>query len=230
MAPLENILSCPVCGLAQRVEAARPGAAFECVRCGAYLGREPERDSLHLTGALTLAALVLFAPANLYPILRMYWSGAYSESTVWDGVVSLAQSNQWFVATIVFLASIVIPLVKLISLFYLVVSAQLRSRALQHFRTRLWRFVDVIGPWAMLDVFLLAVLVALVKLGTLATVLPGPGLTAFCAVVVLTILASATFDPRLIWMTQKGRTPQRGTTPRQGATTRQGRPTSPKPA
>ena len=206
MASAESIVACPVCALAQRVEAGRLGAVFECVRCGAFLGSEPERDSLHLTGALTLAALVLYVPANLYPILTMYWSGAYSESTVWDGVVSLARSNQWFVAVIVFLASIAIPLFKLLSLFYLVASAQLRARSLPRLRTRLWRLVDVIGPWAMLDVFLLAVLVALVKLRTLATVLPGPGLAAFCAVVVLTILASATFDPRLIWTTQKSRT------------------------
>jgi paraquat-inducible protein A len=203
MASVENIVACPVCALAQRVEAGRPGVVFECARCGAYIGREPERESLHLTAALTLAALVLYVPANLFPILRMYWSGAYSESTVWDGVVSLAHANQWFVAVVVFLASIFIPLVKLASLLYLVASAQLRSRALPHLRTRLWRFVDVIGPWAMLDVFLLAVLVALVKLRTLATVLPGPGLAAFCAVVVLTILASATFDPRLIWTTSQ---------------------------
>src|SRR3954471_7134967 len=200
MVPVENIVACPVCALAQRIDTGQAGA-FECVRCGAFLGREPERASLHVTGALTLAALVLYVPANLYPILRMYWSGAYSESTVWDGVVSLAQSNQWFVAVVVLLASIVIPLIKLLSLFYLVLSAQLRVRRLQRLRTRLWRFVDVIGPWAMLDVFLLAVLVALVKLGSLATVLPGPGLTAFCAVVVLTVLASSTFDPRLIWTT-----------------------------
>lgn len=206
MPPVENIVACPVCALAQRVEPGRGGAVFECARCGAFLGREAERDSLHLTGALTLAALVLYVPANLYPILTMYWSGAYSESTVWDGVVSLAHSDQWFVATIVFLASIAIPLFKLMSLLYLVVSAQLRSRSLPRLRTRLWRCVDVIGPWAMLDVFLLAVLVALVKLGTLATVLPGPGLTAFCAVVVLTILASTTFDPRLIWTPQPGPT------------------------
>jgi paraquat-inducible protein A len=207
MAPPENIIACPACGLAQRIETSQGSGAFECARCGAFLGREPEPASLHITGALTLAALVLYVPANLYPILRMYWSGAYSESTVWDGVVSLAQSNQWFVAVVVLLASIVIPLIKLLSLFYLVLSAQLRVRRLQRLRTRLWRFVDVIGPWAMLDVFLLAVLVALVKLGSLATVLPGPGLAAFCAVVVLTILASATFDPRLIWTTtQKSRT------------------------
>ena len=202
MATVEDVVACPVCGLPQRVARGQPGV-HECVRCGAFLGREPERDSLHLSGALTLAALVLYVPANLYPILKMYWSGAYSESTVWDGVVSLATSNQWFVAAVVFLASIAIPLLKLATLCYLVISAQLRSRALPRLRTRLWRFVDVIGPWAMLDVFLLAVLVALVKLGTLATVLPGPGLTAFCAVVVLTILASSTFDPRLIWTTSQ---------------------------
>jgi paraquat-inducible protein A len=204
MPSAENIVACPVCALPQRVEGGGEGV-FECVRCGAFLGREPERGSLHLTGALTLAALVLYVPANLYPILRMYWSGAYSESTVWDGVASLARSNQWFVALIVFLASIAIPLFKLLTLFYLVVSAQLRWRAAARLRTRLWRFVDVVGPWAMLDVFLLAVLVALVKLRTLATVLPGPGLTAFCAVVVLTILASSTFDPRLIWTTSPKR-------------------------
>ena len=202
--PHENIVACPICSQPQRVESGR-GGVFECVRCGAFLGGEPERDSLHLTGALTLAALVLYIPANLYPILKMYWSGAYSESTVWDGVVSLAQSNQWFVALIVLMASIVIPLVKLTTLLYLVISSQLRSRSAMHLRTKLWRFVDVIGPWAMLDVFLLAVLVALVKLRSLATVLPGPGLAAFCAVVVLTILASNTFDPRLIWTTSPKR-------------------------
>jgi len=209
MTPARTIVACPVCGLAQRIGPAARGAVFECVRCGAFLGREPARESLHLTAALTLAALVLYVPANLYPILRMYYSGAYSESTVWDGVVSLAHTNQWFVAAIVLMASIVIPLVKLATLLYLVVSAQLRSRALPRLRTRLWRFVDVIGPWAMLDVFLLAILVALVKLRTLATVLPGPGLAAFCAVVVLTILASSTFDPRLIWVKNKNTTSSR---------------------
>ena len=199
----EAIVACPVCAQAQRLDSARAGQVYECIRCGAFLGGAPERESLHVTAALTLAALVLYVPANVYPILRMYWSGAYSESTVWEGVTSLARSNQWFVAAIVFLASIAIPLFKLLALFYLVVTAQLRSRAWPRLRTRLWRFVDIVGPWAMLDVFLLAVLVALVKLRTLATVLPGPGLTAFCAVVVLTILASASFDPRLIWMSSR---------------------------
>jgi len=114
-------------------------------------------------------------------------------------VVSLAQAGQYFVALIVFLASIVIPVLKLAGLLYLVISARFGLGRRLRGRTRIYRFIDVIGPWAMLDVFLLAVLVALVKLGQIATILPGPGLIAFSAVVVLTMLASASFDPRAIW-------------------------------
>jgi paraquat-inducible protein A len=131
--------------------------------------------------------------------MRMHFYGAYSETTVWDGVVGLAQHDQWFVAAIVFLASIAIPLVKLGVLLYLVASTALHGRRGLRERTRIYRFVDIVGPWAMLDVFLLAALVGLVQLGQLATVLPGPGLIAFAAVVVLTMLATASFDPKTIW-------------------------------
>ena len=102
-------------------------------------------------------------------------------------------------AAVVFVASMVVPLLKLAGLLFLVVTTQLGSARWRRLRTQIYRFIDVIGPWAMLDVFLLAVLVALVRLGQLATVLPGRGLIAFTAVVVLTLLASAAFDPRLIW-------------------------------
>jgi paraquat-inducible protein A len=118
---------------------------------------------------------------------------------VWDGVVSLAQTGQYFVALIVFLASIAIPVLKLAGLLYLVISARFKLGRRLRDRVRLYRFIDAVGPWAMLDVFLLAVLVALVKLGEIATILPGPGLVAFTAVVVLTMFASASFDPRAIW-------------------------------
>jgi paraquat-inducible protein A len=127
----------------------------------------------------------------------MEFYGAYSESTVWDGCVRLFQDGMWFVAVIVFLASIMIPLLKLLGLFFLVVTA--RSPRWKRERMRIYRVIDVIGPWAMLDVFLLAILVAVVKLEQLATILPGPGIVAFAAVVILTILASQSFDPRLIW-------------------------------
>lgn len=195
----ETAIACETCGLVQRMAPVQPGTAAECVRCGDTLLQRRRWASLELTAALSLAALILYVPANIYPILRMNLRGMYSESTVWDGVVQLANTNQWLIAAIVFLASMVIPVLKLAGLFFLVISSKLRMGRRLRGRTRIYKFIDRIGPWAMLDVFLLAVLVSLVKLGTWATVLPGPGLLAFAAVVVLTMLATASFDPRLIW-------------------------------
>jgi len=195
---MDTIIACNTCGLTQRVEPLSAGAAAECCRCGSIISEHRAR-SLERTAALSLAALIFYVPANVYPILVMNYHGAYSESTVWDGCVSLFKNGQWLVALIVFFASILIPLFKLLGLFYLTATAKLKSPRRQRERTRIYRLLDLIGPWAMLDVFLLAVLVALVKLRELVTILPGPGLLAFTAVVVLTILASASFDPKLIW-------------------------------
>ena len=195
----ESVVSCDTCGLVQTVPPLSPGTVAECLRCGSFIGARRGTRSLEVTAALSLAALILYVPANIYPIMKMYLYGGYSESTVWDGVVMLMRSDQWFVAVIVFLASMVIPLVKLAGLFSLVVTTRMGWGRRLRSRTQLYKFIDVIGPWAMLDVFLLAVLVALVKLSTWAMILPGPGLLAFTAVVVLTMLASAAFDPKLIW-------------------------------
>jgi paraquat-inducible protein A len=193
------VLACDTCGLVQRLDPLAPGAVAECFRCGSFLTARRSVASLHVTAALSLAALLLYVPANIYPILRMTLYGADSENTIWDGVVSLMHANQPVVAVIVFMASIVIPLVKLAGLFFLVASVRWRLGRRLRARTAIYKFIDRIGPWAMLDVFLLAILVALVKLGQLATVIPGPGLLAFTAVVVLTLLASSAFDPKLIW-------------------------------
>src|SRR6266508_327811 len=169
-----------------------------CLRCWSVIVRH-QGCGLGHTAAFSLAALIFFVPANIYPILLMDFYGAYSESTVWDGCVKLYQDGQWPVATIVFLASILISLLKLLGLFFLVVVSKFRSTFWRQERTWIYKIIDVIGPWAMLDVFLLAILVALVRLGTIATVLPGRGLLAFTAMVVFTILASASFDPTSIW-------------------------------
>src|SRR5438067_10715469 len=124
---------------------------------------------------------------------------SHSENTICDRVVSLMQYNEYFVAAIVFLASIVVPLFKLLGLLFLVASVRWgRGRRLRA-RSQIYKFIEAIGPWAMLDVFLLAILVALVKLGDLGRVIPGPGLLAFTCVVVLTMLASQSFDTKLIW-------------------------------
>lgn len=183
----------------QRLEELGPGLVAECARCGSRLARH-KPSSLGRTAAFSLAALTLYVPANIYPILQMNLYGVQSESTVWDGCRALFQHGEVLVAVIVFLASMVIPFLKLVGLFFLVVTVAVGSGRRRLARTWIYRAIDVIGPWAMLDVFLLSVLVALVKLGELATVLPGPGLLAFTAMVVLTILASGSFDPRLIWV------------------------------
>jgi paraquat-inducible protein A len=191
-------IACETCGLMQQVEKLEPGSRAECCRCMSIIGRR-KINSLGRTAAFSLAALILYIPANIYPILRMNYYGAYSENTVWEGCVNLFKDGQWFVAGIVFLASIVIPFFKLLGLFFLVITTKLRSARGRQQRTWIYKIIAVIGPWAMLDVFLLSVLVALVKLQQIATVLPGRGLLAFTGVVLLTILASASFDPRLIW-------------------------------
>lgn len=195
----ESMVSCDTCGLVQAVEPLAPGMVAECTRCGSFLTARRSTSSLHVTAALSLAALVLYVPANVYPIMKMYLHGAYSESTVWDGIKILMDHQEWAVAIIVFMASMVIPLVKLAGLFSLVVTSRMGWGRRLRGRTHLYKFIDAIGPWAMLDVFLLAVLVALVKLQGWAEILPGTGLLAFTAMVVLTMLASAAFDPKLIW-------------------------------
>ena len=195
-----TLVACKICGLVQRVPALAPGAQAVCPRCGAVVV-EHKVNTLSRTAAFSLGALMFYLPANIYPILQMELYGAHSENTVLDGCVSLFQHGQRLVAVIVFLASLLIPFLKLLGLFYLVITTRFASRRRRLERTWIYRLIDVIGPWAMLDVFLLAILVALVKLGELATVRPGPGLFAFAAVVVLTILATTSFDPAQIWET-----------------------------
>jgi paraquat-inducible protein A len=201
---MDTTVACKTCGLVQRLGAIGPGLVAECARCATRLHRH-RPDSLSRTAAFSLAALLLYVPANIYPILRMNLYGVRSDSTVWDGCRALFEHGEILVALVVFLASMAIPLLKLVGLFVLVVTTALGSGRRRPGRTWIYRAIDVIGPWAMLDVFLLSVLVALVKLGELATVLPGPGLLAFTAMVVLTILASSSFDPRLIWAERPAR-------------------------
>ena len=193
-----QIIVCPTCGLAQQLEPLPPGSVAKCFQCDSRIARA-NHNALTRTAAFSVAGLLLYVPANIYPILRMDYYGTYRENTVWSGCVQLFQDGQWPVAIIVFLASIVVPLLKLIGLFFLVITTQSGSPRLERFRTSIYRGIKTIGPWAMLDVFLLAILVSLVKLGRIATVIPGPGLLAFTSVVVLTILASESFDSKQLW-------------------------------
>src|SRR3954462_11257578 len=158
MAATDAVYACETCGLSQRVERLAPGNSAECIRCGSVIVSRPF-GGMGITAARTVAALVPCTPANIYPILSMSIYGTYTENTVWDGVVSLMNYNQYFIAVVVFLASIVIPLIKLIGLLFLVISVKWSKTRRMRGRTKIYKFIDVIGPWAMLDVFLVAILV-----------------------------------------------------------------------
>ena len=175
-----------------------PGRVAKCSRCGTKLLRTT-RGSLHITGALALGALLLYVPANVFPILRLELYGSVSENTVWDGVRQFYNDHEYVLSIVVLLASIVIPLIKLTGLFFIVIATQLRMKRWKKFRTWVYRIIDSVGRWAMLDVFVLSIWVAVVKLGSFGSVYPGIGLLPFGGVVILTLLASASFDPQLIW-------------------------------
>ena len=195
---IPHAIACRTCGQVHAARPIAPGTVARCVRCNSVLTRHPP-DSLHRTAALALAALALYIPANAFPILRLEIHGRVSDNTVWQGASRLFHDGDYFIATIVFLASILIPLLKLIGLFILVVTTRWQSKASRPLRTTMFQFIEGIGRWAMLDVFVVAILVSLVKLQSLATILPGKGLFAFGCVVVLTLLATASYDPHLIW-------------------------------
>ena len=191
-----ELASCAACGLLSRP--AGPNHLGVCPRCGAVLSPR-HHVSLQTTWALVIAAAVLFIPANAFPVLVTTTFGTTESSTILGGVVLLYQSGSWMLALIVLVASVVVPLGKLFALGYLMVTVQRGSLKSNHDRTRLYRLVELIGRWSMLDVFVVAFIVALVQLDPLMSVAPGIGVMYFMAVVVLTMIAAHAFDPRLIW-------------------------------
>jgi paraquat-inducible protein A len=192
----QGLLSCNACKMLSRP--VTEGKHSDCPRCHARLhSRIPH--SLTRTWAFLIAAFILYVPANLLPIMETKSFFGEQQDTIMSGVIFLWVSGSWVLAMLVFIASIVIPLFKLISLTYLVLSVQSKSHWQLHERTRLYRLIDAIGRWSMLDVYVVTLLVALVQINALAHIRAGLGATAFGAVVVLTILAANSFDPRLLW-------------------------------
>lgn len=189
---------CPVCRLVMKANAADPEAVLGCPRCGASVHRR-KPDSLARTTAYLIAAVLCYFPANLYPIMCSTSLGRAQEDTIVTGVVYLFENGMWPLATIVFVASVVVPIAKIVSLAGLVASVKRRSRWRPRDRAATYRIVELVGRWSMVDVYVVTILVALVHLGTLANVEVRFGAIFFAAVVVLTILAAESFDPRLIW-------------------------------
>jgi paraquat-inducible protein A len=195
----DRIWYCHACTLALPPAPGMAGAAAcPCPRCGAAMHHRLPRSVTRST-ALTVAGFIMLVPANVLPVVALNSIGRSRTDTIASGVLSLWHEGLWGIALIVFTASILVPLLKLLSLGVLLRSVQ--SRPVRHRRslTRLYAFVKFIGRWSMLDVFLVAFLTGAVQFGVLASVHPGPGVIAFAAAVVLTILATESFDSRLLW-------------------------------
>jgi paraquat-inducible protein A len=187
-------VGCEACTLV--VVPDEPGGG--CPRCGSALhARKP--DSLAWTWALVIAAAVFYLPANLYPVLTVMQLGSGQPSTILGGVRELIQTGMYPLAALVFFASIAVPMLKMVGLTAMLVSAQTGHTRWLRDRTRLYYVIRWIGRWSMIDIFMEALLGALVQFGGVVTIEPGIGAVAFCAVVILTIFAAETFDPRIMW-------------------------------
>jgi paraquat-inducible protein A len=191
-----GLVSCEACGLLSRpFDINEPG---QCPRCGEELALR-RNNSIQRTWALIIAALICYIPANVLPVMVSTTLGSSEDDTILSGVVLLYKTGSWHLALIVLIASVMIPLAKIMALAYLLITVQLRSIEGRQERLRLYRLVEFVGRWSMLDVFVVTFTVALIQLQPLMSIKPGAGVLFFAAVVILTMIAAECFDPRTIW-------------------------------
>ncbi|EBA10673.1 paraquat-inducible protein A [Roseobacter sp. CCS2] len=187
-----GLVACQQCGQVHAM------GAQVCKRCEGRL-QSRDTESLQKVWAWLIAGIIAYIPANIYPMLLTSTLVERSESTIIGGVVELFEHGSWGIATIVFAASVMIPVGKFVAIIYLAISVQRRSNANQHERHKAYEVVEFIGRWSMIDVFVVAILSALVQLDTIATVNPGIAAVSFALSVIFTMLSAQAFDSRLIW-------------------------------
>lgn len=187
-----NLAACPSCGFLAPLKCAA------CPRCGATL-HSRKLNSRERTWALLITAILLYLPANLLPVMRVVTLGRTQSDTILSGVFYFLRTGSWHLALIIFIASVLVPILKIIILAILLISERRRSSRWPEHRARLYRLTELVGRWSMVDIFVLTLMVALVEMGSVATITPGPGSMAFALMVFSTMLAVQCFDPRLVW-------------------------------
>lgn len=192
----EPLFDCEVCHALVGYHLIKKGG--HCPRCHHYMYPR-KRHSLQNTLALLVAAAIFYIPANMLPIMTMSTLFEERTETIFSGVASLMAHGLWGIALVVFVASLVVPVAKLIILFYLIWTVKMKDTRAMRQRVWLYRVTEWVGRWSMVDVFVVTLLTGLVQFGFLGSIVPGPALLPFAAVVILTMLAAHTFDPRLIW-------------------------------
>ena len=187
-----GLAGCHTCGKVS------PVSLGYCPRCGSHLHlRKP--NSIQRTVALMVAAAALYIPANLLPIMTVVELGDVTENTIISGMMTFWRQGAYPIALVIFTASIVIPLLKIVALTWLCLAASGKLHPSPEMLGKIYWFTELLGRWSMVDIFVVGILVALVQLGNYMTITPGPGALAFAGVVVLTMLAAMSFEPRLLW-------------------------------
>ncbi len=193
-----GLIACRICHTLVKAPDSMTRKHLHCPTCGNPISSRKKR-SIEKTWALLIAAAAFYVPANTLPIMSTVYFGQGQSNTILSGVIELAAEGFWPLAVIVFIASIVVPISKLLILSVLVLSVQYKSRWRPLDRARIYRITEFVGRWSMVDIFVIAILVALVQFGSIASVQAGAGSLSFAAVIILTMFAANTFDPRLIW-------------------------------
>jgi len=191
-------VACPACGTLTRLSVQWLETPPRCQLCYAKLhSRKPM--SLQRSWAWLLAGVMAYVPANVYPIMFTTVFGRSEPNTIVGGILVLIDLESYLVALVVFVASVVVPLMKFVAIAYLLISIHSNFGHRRYDRTRLYRLTEFIGRWSMIDVFVVAILAALVQVGSVAKIEPGIGATAFGAAVIFTMLSAISLDSRLIW-------------------------------
>jgi paraquat-inducible protein A len=193
---MDKLVACQTCGLVQEVEEVPKDSVVKCARCNFQIFHR-RGHSRARTLAFSLAALILYFPSNFYPIVTADYQGQHVQTTVFQGIRSLFVHQQYFISSLVFCTSILTPALKIIGLLFITLT--LDWTHWKKARTWIFKVIRIIDPWNMLEVFLLAICVSMVELGEVASVHPGRGVFSFAACVVLTLLATLSFDSRLLW-------------------------------
>lgn len=199
---MDKVVACQTCGLVQEVDEVPLGKVVKCARCSFQIFHR-RIDSRSRTLAFSLAAGILYFPSNFYPIVNAEYQGQFVQTTIFQGIKALWEHGQYFISSLIFCTSMLSPLMKIIGLIFITLTLDW-----EHFKkTRAWiyKIIRLVDPWNMLEVFLLSICVSMVEMGEVATVHPGRGVFSFAAVVVLTLMATFSFDSRLLWDSSKDR-------------------------
>jgi len=191
----QGIAGCHTCGLAVNMN---NQSHVECPRCGSEVHyRKP--NSVSRAWAFLIAAFIMYIPANTEPMMRTTALGNEEADTIMSGVLYFLSAGEWYLALVIFAASVMLPLLKIIAIGYILISIQRGASSRLEEKSNLYKLAEILGKWSMLDIFVVGLMVMLVQLGNLTSIDPGPAVIAFALVVILTMFAEEALDPKLIW-------------------------------